>query len=364
MAIVLPRVYLFGQLPIMLIIDISQHSISSTKYNRDTSLLFSFIRPKEFWDSRTGERLRTSLKVFETANMVPSTGIVYIATGEEYVREATTSAKSLKCHMPNTEISLFTNRSIDVGCFDKVHSIEEARGDYGDSILQPEMVCYDRTLFVDTDTYITDDISEVFCLLDEFDVAAAHNPGSRTTSGDQGCPAQNVPESFPLYNTGVLALKRNETVFDLLTNWESIYQEHISKAESALNQPAFREALYHSNAQIATLPSEYNCRVRYGGSTGFLTSEVKIVHGRHPESLAKISDLLNSKSGMRVFSHKKYPLRIDTSSPSIHFYLRALFIEDKKHYTYRGRFSNSISERGYVETLRRVSRDLKKSLFG
>ncbi|WP_436344040.1 hypothetical protein [Natronorubrum sp. FCH18a] len=295
--------------------------------------------------------------------MKPSKGVVYIATGEEYVREATMSAKSLKDHMPNIKISLFTDVYMDIEYFDEIHLIEDTRGDYGDSILQPEMVCYERTLFIDTDTYITDDISELFCLLDVFDVAAAHNPGNRTTSEDRGYPAQNVPESFPLYNTGVLVLKRNESVFDLLTNWKSIYQEHVSKTESALNQPAFREALYHSDVQIATLSNEYNCRVRYGGSTGFLTSDVKIVHGRHPENLAEIAKLLNSKSGMRVFSYKCYPLRIDTSSPSIRFYLRTIFTEEQKHYTYRGRFFSSISKRGIIDTLKRVSRDIKKAIF-
>ncbi|SDJ68101.1 glycosyltransferase family protein [Natronorubrum texcoconense] len=290
-------------------------------------------------------------------------GVVYIATGEDYIKEAKNSARSIKSCMPDINISLFTDTDKDITHFDNIYSIENSRGDYGDSIVQPEMLCYDRTLFIDTDTYITENISDVFHLLDEFDVAAAHNPGSRTTPENQGYPDQNVPESFPLYNTGVLALKRNDAVCELLIDWESIYQEHISKSKSALNQPAFREALYHSDVHVATLPSEYNCRIRYSGSTGFLSSNAKIVHGRHPESLSKIADLLNSKSGMRVFSYKDYPLRLDTSSPSFRFYIRTVLTEGNEHYTYRGRFYNSLNERGTVDTIKRIVRDLKKSLF-
>ncbi|ELY90791.1 hypothetical protein [Natrialba taiwanensis] len=294
-------------------------------------------------------------------------GAVYIATGAQYVDEAMGSIRSLKEETSDINITLHTNDKGLVGknevrLLDSINTIESYEGHYGDSIITPNLLPYDKNLVLDTDTYVSGDITPVFSLLSEFDIAAAHNPGSRVSRDIGGNVARDVPNAFPLYNTGVVGLKRCQSVYDFLDNWETKYDELMNRSDSRLNQPAFREALYESNLRIATLPSEYNCRIRYRGSVGFLTSDVKIIHGRHPVGISNLERKLNKDSGMRVFTTKRYPLQLINRSPGLIFYLRSIMKEMRTNrfssYSFIGRFRDSIKKRGTLETIEKTTRDL------
>ncbi len=291
----------------------------------------------------------------------PDEGIVYIATGRDYIEEACLSAKSLREHNEDVHVTIFSDQAFDSPYFDRVRPIENPEYDFGDSVIDPEMTPYDRTLFLDTDTYVCEDITGMFDILERFDIAASHNPGSRNDSVSGGYTAQNVPDAFPLYNTGVLLFADTPSVRDFFTRWSDIYERAKRETGSGLNQPAFREALYHSALQIGTLPSEYNLRVHYDGSVGFMTDSVKIVHGRHPAGLPKISDRLNEQTDMRVFSLRQWPLEITTKHPSYRYYLRSLLVEETKPHTFRGRLYSSLKDRGFRETVSRVARDVKNA---
>jgi len=115
-----------------------------------------------------------------------------------------------------------------------------------------------------------DPVHEIFDLLNNFDIVAAHNyDRSRYEIPD-------VPSAFPEYNTGVIAYWMSERFEDFLSEWEMWYKE-LSSTEIPQNQPAFRKALYNSNLRIATLPPEYNLMVRYPGHA---IGTVKLFHGR------------------------------------------------------------------------------------
>jgi len=290
----------------------------------------------------------------------PTRGVIYVATGEQYISEAITSATSLKNHMKAIDIVLYSNNSnINADCFDEVKTFNETRGDYGDSIITPDMLQFDRTIFLDTDTYVCSDISELFELLNRFDIAASHNPGSRITRSNNIVPAEGVPQAFPLYNTGVIALRNNAAVNNLLQKWMEVYNVKSSQSNSKLNQPAFRQAVYHSDVEIATLPSEYNCRIKYSGTAGFLADEAKIIHGRHSKDLSEIAKILNKDTGVRVFSFNKYPIEIRTASPSLLFYIMTILAEKQGHHTYKNRFVNSIRNRGVLETINKIITKIK-----
>jgi hypothetical protein len=290
----------------------------------------------------------------------PTEGVVYIATGKDYIQEACLSAKSLKEHNESIHTTIFSDTSFSSPYFDDVRLFKDPDYDFGDSVIDPDMTPYDRTLFLDTDTYVCENISGIFDILDRFDIAVTHNPGSRTAVhngyGDRG-----VPDAFPQYNTGVLLFKNNSQTREFFESWASIYEENKVQVGVGLNQPAFREALYKSELQIATLPSEYNLRVRYDGSVGFMTDSVKIVHGRHPAGLPAVSKHLNANDGMRVYSLRKWPVEVVTKHPSYRYYLRSVLVEDTKPYTFRGRLYASLKERGLRDTLSRITRDIKNA---
>jgi len=49
-----------------------------------------------------------------------SRGIIYIATGEKYIKEALISAASLKDKMPDLSITLFSSKEVNSQVFNEV----------------------------------------------------------------------------------------------------------------------------------------------------------------------------------------------------------------------------------------------------
>jgi len=198
-------------------------------------------------------------------------GIYYIAIGDEYVREAKVSAKSAKEAMDDIHITAVTDQSVDSQYIDNIVIAEDPNYSFEDQVLQMDKPPYEKTLRLDTDIYVNDDISEVFDLLDNFDFAAAHNPAR--ISWD----VEEIPDCFPEYNGGVMAFKRNEKFEEFISNWKEEYYHQREKTGHAQNQPSLRKTLYESNLRIATLPHEYNCIIRHPGQ---VTGRVKLFHGR------------------------------------------------------------------------------------
>lgn len=229
-----------------------------------------------------------------------SFGVIYVATGKSYIDEACQSAASLKDKMPNTKITIFSSQMVKSPFFDEVVIIRKPQYDYVDKILPIANSPYKHTLFLDTDTYLCDDISEIFTLLERFDIAVAHEPWRREGINYEAI-GDEIPPSFPEMNTGVILFKKSPKVSLLFREWLKIYQASMSKkVKPRHDQPAFREALFKSELRVATLTPEYNCRFIFPVFVGGL-AEVKILHGRYPE-LSAVAKELNSKKEARVFT--------------------------------------------------------------
>ena len=112
---------------------------------------------------------------------------------------------------------------------------------------------FDRTLYLDTDTRVLEDITPVFDLLDRFDLALAH-ASNRVTRLQTW--RTTLPRSFPQFNAGVFLYKKTPAVMSLLDEWVSSF--HAAGFRS--DQITLRELLWLSNLRIATLPPEYNVR--------------------------------------------------------------------------------------------------------
>jgi hypothetical protein len=126
-------------------------------------------------------------------------------------------------------------------------------------------------------------------VLDNFDIAVSTIADNEFTLSD------TVPTSFPEYNTGVVCFSK-ETTEAFISDWKFRYKEYLQDG-IRMNQPSFREALYQSELRIATLPTEYNCRINFGG---YLTDTVRIIHGRiqNPDDI--ITEL-NKTNQPRIF---------------------------------------------------------------
>jgi hypothetical protein len=196
-------------------------------------------------------------------------GVVYVATGDQrFVEQAGVSVRSVRRAMPRLRSVLFTNRHVVPTDFDEVVQIESTGDSYLDKPTFLARSPFERSLFLDADTYVGRNVEEVFALLERFDVAAAHAPNRSTK--DVG-----VPPSFPELNTGVIGFRKSGAVAQLFERWRKLYLMDGADAPSR-DQPSFRRAVYESGTTLAVLPPEYNCRFRMAG---FYNLPIAILHG-------------------------------------------------------------------------------------
>ena len=250
--------------------------------------------------------------------MPNSQGIIYVATGTKYIEEAIQSAASVKRWMPNIPITLFTSEAIENPNFDQILLVSDPKSGFTDKVLHMYESPYDQTLFLDTDTFLCDDVSEIFSLLEHYDVAASQ------AELRVGIPIESIPESFPEMNTGVIAFKKSPLAKDFFEKWKYLYLIDRQKTESwyCPDQPSFRLALYGSPLRITTLPPEYNCRFIY---PVYVDGKVKILHGRYDDR-ESVANEINSKLKMRCFFLELGSIGVEDKRP-----LTTLLMQKLKH---------------------------------
>lgn len=233
-------------------------------------------------------------------------GVFYIATGSSYINEAIKSAKSLKLHN-QLPVTIHSDEHIETPVFDKTEILPNPQYDFSDSLFTFESLPYDRTLFLDTDTYILGDITGIFSLLNHFDIAVAHNPYRNYCNKDES--NADIPDSFPQFNTGVVAIRKNSATKKMLDEWNRLFYDKYS-FNMDYNQPAFREAIYRSDVRIATLPPEYNYYFTYPSYAG---GPVKILHANHDilyHYLEDIGDIVNKDSDPKTTALHDFPIEV------------------------------------------------------
>lgn len=230
-------------------------------------------------------------------------GVLYVATGKRYLEEALRSAKTVRHHMPKTPIALFTDgesRPPD-GFFDQLFTIEAPHRSTADKIRCMASSPFERTLFLDTDTRITQPVNELFEILNRFDLACCHGPW-RTC----GIEMPECPDAFPELNTGVVAYRGLPEVVEVFCRWEKLHAEIQSDLKRPIHdQPAFRRAVYESSLQLYVLPPEYNLRTPFPWFAGG-NAQVKILHGRGP-TLHRARQAVNQGRQPRIGDARQVP---------------------------------------------------------
>ena len=186
-------------------------------------------------------------------------GVLYIATGEKYVAASINSAKSIIHHCKGgMSVSLCCDKenervAKESGIFDQVICIKNphvrSKVDY------IQFTPYERTLYLDADTIVVADITEMFELLNRFDLAIAH-AHLRELKGTTVHWREHIPSSFPQHNGGVLLFRWNNKTEQLFKDWSRYYHE----AGFSKDQVTLRELLWKSDLHLYVLPPEYNMR--------------------------------------------------------------------------------------------------------
>ncbi len=239
-----------------------------------------------------------------------SQGVVYVASGERFIEEASHSASSLKDKMPNIHITLFSSEKLTNKVFDEVVLIKGDQNVRLDKIIYMSKSPYKETLFLDTDTYIGDDVSELFTLLKKYDIAVAEAElrAGQNRLGEiynyQELKDADGKFIFPIYNSGVILFRKSPQVSQFFIDWLDLAQKQMQeKGPSFGDQPSFQITLHKSNLREVVLTPEYNCRFVFPVC---VSGKVKILHGRHPD-IRKVEQEINSDINTRLY-HPKWGL--------------------------------------------------------
>lgn len=229
-------------------------------------------------------------------------GVIYVATGiGGALAELDVSVRSVRAAMPGIPITLYTDTDVQ-GDFHDVRKIRTPTSTLEFFEMRSEIICdspYDRTLHLDTDTYMASDATELFTLLDHFDVAAAHDTHRVVV------PLEAVPAAFPEFNAGIICY-RADAMRSLAGRWLSLYRSNAR--DVSFDQPWLRQALYESTLRIATLPPEFNFRFRHAG---FYNVAPVILHAHATErDFARVAQVTAQMHPTYWSSYVHYDLQV------------------------------------------------------
>jgi hypothetical protein len=210
-------------------------------------------------------------------------GIIYSCSGESYIAEALRSARSSLEHNALPHL-LFASADVERAEGLSVTRFEPSANPYVDKIANIRRSPFARTIYLDSDTYVVDEIAHVLRLLDHYDIAVAYAPAYR------GLPDPEVPRAFYEFNTGVLAWRASDRVSAFMRSWEETYvawlqEEPFSGAGNAsrsrrADQPAFRRCAWQHGLRLFVLAPEYNFRLGYPTT---VVERVRVIHGEHAD---------------------------------------------------------------------------------
>src|SRR5467141_2642138 len=145
-------------------------------------------------------------------------GVVYVAWGEEFIREAIASAQSLQKHS-QYPCALITHAIPDVAHpFSTIITIPLEHS-YRDKISM-RFSPFKKTLFLDTDTHILGPIDQLFRLLDRFDVFFS------AADGGLHYELEGVPmDAFPEPSAGVIGWTKSDRTARFFALWDQYYLE-------------------------------------------------------------------------------------------------------------------------------------------
>ncbi|MFH0944623.1 MAG: sulfotransferase family 2 domain-containing protein [Planctomycetota bacterium] len=286
---------------------------------REISRRLGLENPVPFHENRSGHAHYSSYYTDETRDLVgawyrqdvaafgysfqrpdqeaPRCGYTYVATGSRFVKEAAFSAASLRAVDPDAHITLITDRPPDSPEFDHVvlkplaaaPTVSNGKGWHPETLAAFSYRIehlytaspYERTFYLDADTYFYESCRGLFDLLDHFDLCMSPAPMDPVVPRLKGRPLEGCTP----FNCGVIVFRKNPTSCALIRDWGATFRARLSggtlQSEAwESDQTSFMEAWLRSPAKILSLPPVWNARIPFPIS---LNGAVRLVHGRHPD---------------------------------------------------------------------------------
>lgn len=190
-------------------------------------------------------------------------GFLYVALGKQYLKDAIISANSLKYFNPGATTAIFTDlpeKARSSGKFDVVQFTShtgQSRNQYMlDRLTAWQSSPFDTTVALDADTYIMDEITDVFSVLDRFDIVIAHGHKRerRHRLAVQDGAISRIPYAFPPLQGGLVGWSNSPNSTHFMRELQRLYIEKNYYDD----QVSMRELLWSGQYGFSILPSEYN----------------------------------------------------------------------------------------------------------
>lgn len=221
-------------------------------------------------------------------------GVIYVATGDRFVREAEESLATLRATNPQMPAMLLSGEDVSrKDLWDEVQVDPELKSQKNRAKLYMDRAPWEHCLFLDTDTRVCGDLAEGFALLDRFDFAGQHGYGGHHYN------VSGVPASFPEVNSGVLFWRKNERTKALFARWRELYDSLDQSHETRTwDQKSLRVALWESAVRFVDLPSIYNAMPYF---PYVLERKLVIAHGRNMQNLEKFEGKVGNTDKIRAY---------------------------------------------------------------
>jgi len=201
---------------------------------------------------------------------------------QKYLGEARQSAKSVRKYHPDAELTLFTDHDRKIGDDDFTHVYRLEKSDLEPWFLRSVFYMnialmdysnFEKTVYLDTDTYVCGPLDDIFDMLDVFDFVGAQAPGRRTAP-----TTVPITPAFTEYNIGVQGIMVSSEMIDFFDRWLELYKAN-KEIYGNNDQAPLREMIwnYRGPLRFGTMPIEYNFRFQMGGQ---VREPIKILHGR------------------------------------------------------------------------------------
>ena len=219
-----------------------------------------------------------ALKMFneEHENVHAGEGVVYLAFGQQYQDEAKRSLRSLR-KVSNVSTAVVTDRAwAEEPCPDHFVVRRSLPSFRSKPLYIYEGSPFERTLFLDTDTVLGQDIVPVFGLLGHYDIGVQF-----------GGPQLNEGEGLTFHtqcNSGVILFRKCDEVRGVFSKWLELYDDAAARlsaddARGLGDQRYLALAIALSRARPVHLESYLNFHLINTVST---CSPPVVYHGRLP----------------------------------------------------------------------------------
>lgn len=253
--------------------------------------------------------------------MPKSCGIIYVATGQQYIAEACANALISRRFAPGYSFTLITDRPNDItnSAFDYIYKHPDPTYSYRDKLSGLLSLSSRYNLFLDSDAFLVSNPSPLFSASTRFDLMGSYAPVRKPP----GWTDQSLPLVLSEINTGALLLKRSFKTNLFIKRWLKLYDTLLKSYDQKWDQASFRSVLFNKqnffSPSFGVLPPECNLRTTKPWFAG-RGLPVYVVHGRfNYDELNDFIHFLNSDvdrfrtfdSWLQLYPHSSIRPRFD-----------------------------------------------------